>query len=678
VRATRPLLRHATLAFALLIGSTAVLAQPRGRTPAAEPIPLPPPAAPAEDPAQAPVPAPAQAPTRAAPPAAQPPASPSAAARLPPLLRRLALPEIGLPTGLGFDAAGAELSFPLPRGVPGLAARLALQFELAAPFPGRHAVELRANGRLLASQAFPPGATRLTIDLALPQGDLAGPEPALRLGLRLLGETNQASATLLPDSHLALLLPDPAQLSVAALFGLLPPTTQVLLRPGPISAPDAAAALRIGLALAAAGRQASIASAPPGPARPGPGGTRLWETGAVLVGQGAQAAAVRLVNGLPVLTLGGAEPERLARLLDSPWRGMAQADSLTGGATQATTPEAAQPAAIPFTALRGSLAPQDSARAVWTLGFAMRDLPPGTRVEALEVLLRAAPDPAGARGVATLLLNETILGTTTLTAEGQGRLLAPVSDQALAAENRIEVVLQRAVPGGPAQLLPSSQLHLAPAGPPRDFIGLPAAFGAGVEVLVDAPGGVLVAEGLNPLLWVLRAVVPAAAPLRVTLAEPGTAATPAGPFVAATFEPPAGSEPVLRFDAGRILLSNRAGRPVLELGGVERAITVQLLSAGGHPGLWIRPIGPPPVLPEAAPRLERGDVALLDGQGVALAWSSAPEPALRVNYPDQPRHMDAPLDWRRLVMAWRPWVVGALWLAGFALVVLAFLRPRRS
>ncbi len=659
MRAKRPLIRHATrtaLALTLLTLGVQAMAQPRP----AESIPLPPPPAPTAP--QIPVvPQPP-------PPGAAPVATPAPEA--PPLQRRLALGEIRLPTGLGFEAAGTEASFPLPRAVPGLAARLSLELELAAPFPGRHAVELRANGRLLSSTAFPPGSNRLSLDVPVPEAELAGAE--LRLGLRLLGDTDQASATLLPESHLALLLPDPGQLSVATLFGLLPQTTQVLLRPGPISASEAAAALRIGLALAASGRQATIASAPPGVALAGRGGSRLWATGAVLVGEGAEAAMVRLVNGLPVLSLGGATPESLARLLDSPWRGLALANSLTGGTEDAaaTTP----PGSLPFTALRGSLAPQETARAAWTLGFSLRDLPPATQPQALEVLLRAAPDPAGGLGVATVLLNEVILGSTTLTAEGQGRITVPVPGEVLAAENRIEVVLQRAMASGPAQLLQGSQLRLASAGPPRSFLGLPAAFGAGVEVLVDAPGGVLVAEALNPLLWVLRAVVPAAAPLRVTLAEPGTPAAPSGPFVAATFEPPADSDPVLRFDAGRIQLSNRAGRPVLELGGVARAISVQLVSAGGQPGLWLRPIGPPPLLPAAAPRLEQGDVALLDQQGVALAWSSLAGPQLRVDYPDSPR----PVAWLPQLMAWRPWIVSVLWLAGFVLVVWAFLRPRRS
>lgn len=661
MRAIRPLLRRANrtaLVLALLAGGTQAFAQPRGPAPAAEPIPLPPPPAPAEP----------EAPLDAAP-APLVSQQPSAPASL--LRRPITLSEIGLAGGLGFDAGGGEVVFPLPRGVPGLAARLALRLELSAPFPGRHAVELRANGHLLASHAFSPETTRLDLDLALPEAALAGPEAQLRLGLRLLGDTDAASATLRPESHLALLLPEPAQLSVAALFGLLPHTTQVLLRPGPIGAAEAAAALRIGLALSATGRQVTIASAPPGQALPGPGGARLWESGAVLVGQAPDAASVRLMNGLPVLSLGGAAPERMARLLDSPWRGAALAERLTGGAAEEAA--APPPATLYFSALRGSLAPQETARAAWALGFATRDLPLGAQVEALEVLLRAAPDPAGARAIATLLLNEVILGTTTLSAEGQGRIAVPVPDEVLAAENRIEVVVQRASAGGPAQLLPGSLLRLTPAGPPREFLGLPPAFGAGVEVLADAPGGVLVAEGLNPLLWVLRAVVPATAPLHVTLTEPGTPATPAGPFVAATFEPPAGSDPVLRFDAGRIQLSNRAGRPVLELGGVERVIVAQLVTAGGHPGLWLRPIGPPPLLPAAAPQLDRGDVALLDGQGVALAWSSSPAPPLRVAYPAP----SSDTAWMPLLMAWRAWIVGVLWLAGFALVVLAFLRPRR-
>lgn len=670
------------LILAFLSVPPAALAQNRARpappAPAAEPLPLPPPAPPsaatpaaappvipAEPPPAAPPPAP---PVTAAPPAPRPVAAPRAPS--PRLQRRIGLPELGLPAGLAFGAPARDLMFPLPRGVAELGARLVLEFELSAPFPGRHAVRITANGRVLESRAFPDSSDRLALTVEVPPEDLSRLEGLLHLQLRLVSDPpgDSASATLLPGSHLALLLPPAPELGVAALFRLLPRQTQVLLRPGPISPAEAAAALRIGLALSRTGRQVSIASNPPGQAPAGADGSRIWDTGAVLVGPGAEAASVRTMEGQPVLVLGGAEPDRAAGLLDSAWQEAAAGGALQGGLAAPAAGEAA-PASLSFAALRGSTAPQDQARAAWTLEFSTRDLPAGRWPESIEAELRAAPDPSGGRAVASLLLNQVLLGSTNLSPEGQGRLAVRVPPGLVGLENRMEVVVQRRAATGPAQVLPGSLLRLGAAPPPRDFLALPPAFAAGVQVLVDAPGGALVAEQLNPVLWVLRSLVPAAAPVTVVPTVPGTPAQPAGAFLAATLDPPAGTEPVLRFDAGRVLLSNSAGRPLLDLSGLERVVAVQLLESGGHPGLWLRRMGALPLLPAAAPLLDRGDVALLDGQGVALAWNSAPAPVVRVAYPDAAPRFE--------LRAWRPWIVGVLWIAGFALVVYAFVRPRR-
>jgi hypothetical protein len=604
------------------------------------------------------------------PPAAAP--RPATAPRQTRLQRRIGLPEIGLPAGLAFGAPARDLMFPLPRGIAGLGARLVLDFELSAPFPGRHAVRITANDRVLESRAFGESSDRLSLEVDVPPEDLARMEGLLHLQLRLVSDPpgNSATATLRTGSHLALLLPPAPELGVAALFRLLPRQTQVLLRPGPVSPAEAAAALRIGLALSRTGRQVSIASTPPGQVPAGADGFRIWDSGAVLVGPGAEAASVRIIEGQPVLVLGGAEPDRAAGLLDSAWQEAAIGGSIQGGLGGPSPPAvAARPASLSFAALRGSSAPQDQARAAWTLDFSTRDLPAGTWPEAIEVELRAAPDPAGGRAVASLLLNQVLLGSATLSAEGQGRLALPVPPGLLALENRIEVVVQRGAATGPAQLLPGSALRLGALPPVRDFLALPPAFAGGVQVLVDAAGGALVAEQLNPLLWVLRGLVPAGAPLTVVPVVPESPAQPSGPFVAATLDPPAGTHPVLRFDAGRVLLSNSAGRPLLDLSGLERVLAVQVLESEGHSGLWLRRMGALPLLPAAAPVLDRGDVALLDGQGVALAWNSAPSPTVRVAYPDAAPGFS--------LRVWRPWIVGVLWIAGFALVVYAFARPRR-
>jgi hypothetical protein len=657
--------RHAARASGRILIAAALLALPAaaqgqsrpGRAPA--PPPPPPPAITSQ-----PLPPPAAI-------VPQPPPAPPAPAPPQPLQRRIGLTELGLTEGVAFDPGGRDLFFPLPRDIPGLAGRLSLVIDLAAPFPGRHAVEFRANGRLLASRAFAEGQTRLAIELPLAAEDLMREAEALRLHLRLVEPAGpgNALATLRSESHLALLLPDGMAPSVAALFRLLPLRTQVLMRPGAVSAAEAAAALRIGLALTGTGREVLITAGAPPEILLGPGGARIWGTGAVVVGFGEQGAAVLELSGLPVLALGGPQPERAARLLDGPWRATATAPAL--GVAEARTP-APLASSLGFAALRGSLAPQEAARAAWSLDFSTRDLPPGTRPEALEVAIRSAPDPAGGRALATVLLNEVMLGATTLPAEGSGRLSLAVPERLVGLDNRIGVVLHRSAASGPAQLLPDSAIRLTAAGAPREFLGLPPVYAEGLEVIADAPAGVLTADDLNPLLWVLRALVPASAPIRVTLVEPGTAARPTGAFLAATRAPPAGSSPALRFDAGHIALSDRAGRTLFDLDGIQRVLVAQLVTAEGRPGVWLRLPTLLPALPTAAPRLDRGDVALLDRQGVALAWASGePAPLVRAALAE-PRPATTAL------LFWRPFVVGLLWLAGVGLVVYAFARPRRE
>jgi hypothetical protein len=608
------------------------------------------------------------------PPAATPPAPAPAPAPAPgPLQRRFTVAELGMAEGAGFDATGRDILFPLPRGLPITLARLSFVVDLASAFQARHAVEVAVNGRVLGSLAFAEGTQRLAFDAVLPPEDLARSPEALRVSIRLLEQPfgSGGTASVTAASYLAVAVPEGVLPSVAAMFQLLPNRVQVLAPPGPLTPADAAAALRIGLALAATGREVHITGgSPPGPV-PGPGGQRLWETGAVQLGAAADGATVLRVGDVPVLALGGPAPERAARLLEGPWRAAGATPALEVGALRATVPPNAP---LPFADLLGTLAPQEGVRAAWSLRFSTRDLPPGTQPEALEVALRAPP---GSRAVASVVLNDVVLGAATLPADGRGLLSLSIPPSLIALDNRIDVSLHRqpgpgqAVVGGPAQLLPESLLRLGPAGPPAEFLALPPRFAEGLEVLIDAPGGSLPIAVLNTALWVMRPLVPAGAPIRVTPVEPDSPPRPVGAFLAITEVPPEGSAPAMRFEPGRVLLRDGAGQPLLDLGSVERMMVAQLVAAEGRPGLWLHLPAALPALPNAAPRLDRGDIALLDAQGVALAWNSVRQPVSQLGT------VVMPAEERSLVLVWRPWVAGGLWFAGFALVAYAFANPRR-
>ena len=99
------------------------------------------------------------------------------------------------------------------------------------------------------------------------------------------------------------------------------------------------------------------------------------------------------------------------------------------------------------------------------------------------------------------------------------------------------------------------------------------------------------------------------------------------------------------------------------------------MDAGGHPGLWIKPLDADGTLPTPAElRLDRGNVAFVDKAGLALAMSTESDALVRIAYPDQ-------VSWFTVADRFRSWIVGALWLLatfGFLFVLQRFFRKRAA
>ena len=87
--------------------------------------------------------------------------------------------------------------------------------------------------------------------------------------------------------------------------------------------------------------------------------------------------------------------------------------------------------------------------------------------------------------------------------------------------------------------------------------------------------------------------------------------------------PPAGAAPRVRFDRGRVAVTDRAGRTLLDLGGFAGGAVAQIVTAGDYSGLWIKPLSADGSAPAPADlHLDHGDVAFVDANGVALAMST--------------------------------------------------------
>ena len=99
---------------------------------------------------------------------------------------------------------------------------------------------------------------------------------------------------------------------------------------------------------------------------------------------------------------------------------------------------------------------------------------------------------------------------------------------------------------------------------------------------------------------------------------------------------PEGATPRVRFDRGRVIVEDRSGRNLLDLGGFVSGAVAQIVTVDDHAGLWIKPLaadGTPPV--SSALKLDHGDVAFLDHDGVALALSTERDTLVQISYPDQ-------------------------------------------
>ena len=92
-----------------------------------------------------------------------------------------------------------------------------------------------------------------------------------------------------------------------------------------------------------------------------------------------------------------------------------------------------------------------------------------------------------------------------------------------------------------------------------------------------------------------------------------------------------------------------------------------------HPGLWIKPLAADGALPAPdALKLDRGDVAFLDRNGVALAMSTERDTLVQISYPDQ-------VSWLTVAERFRSWIVAGLWLiatVGFLFVLQRMFRRR--
>ena len=627
----------------------------------------------------------------------QPPAAPDKPAPSGTITRAITLRELGLGNGIAFAGLSGqrELFFPVPR--QGLqSALLRLRLRSGAAFQAQRYLQISAGGSILVSRAVASGEAGEPI--AVPIEPRLAQDGFFRVALRYSGAMQADRcldervagdfAEILPDASLEMRFTPAAFTELRAVAALLPREVTVVLPGRELQRSEIASAVRLAAFLKRRGAVLTLATPKTlPPSMPG-----VWSRGLVLIGQAQDfpeliGAAQPAADGLsviatasgPALLMSGENAASAISILNSQFRVLADNPTLSvnqladmGGGGRAMTFEE-----LGLAARDGEL----DERVQFDVPFASDRLPRDASLEGvkLELAIGAAPSDANADASIFAFLNGRLLGSRRASGAVPTTLSLSVPDGLVGRDNMLSVRIQRPPrvgacanpgPGQPVQLLPSSSLQFAAASlDARQFYELPQLFRSGVDIVLPADPTRL-AEALPHLLTTAADLLPDDAPLAIR--KEARPAAGDKPFIIVSRGEPADSEPRLRFDQGALTISRGDGKPLIDLANGDEAPTIaQVLRAPKATGLWLRPGNTLPEPEAAGGRLDRGDVAVIDKAGIALAFSTEQKQTVTIAYQDI-------RSWGDRAAEYRPWIVGALWIALTALFIRTLSRMYRS
>ncbi len=240
-------------------------------------------------------------------------------------------------------------------------------------------------------------------------------------------------------------------------------------------------------------------------------------------------------------------------------------------------------------------------RADLSLVIPGRILPSGTKPSRLVLDIMVAPDGAGERAVVSAFVNERLLASTVAAIGEPTRLDFALPAGLVGTVANLRTVVQRRSSQGdcrfepqgyPAEILGSSSVVLTTANRvAEDFSDLAPLWADGVEMLLPASTATKPLATVRMLAGVLGALSKETAPITVKYVDAGNAIpTPSAPFIAVGKVPPAGREQHVRFDRGRVAVTDRAGGTKIDLGGLFTGAVAQIVTSGTNSGVWIKPL----------------------------------------------------------------------------------------
>jgi hypothetical protein len=399
-----------------------------------------------------------------------------------------------------------------------------------------------------------------------------------------------------------------------------------------------------------------------------------WRQGAnALAGAALTAGQVALksLGGVPLVAVsadGGAEA---ALLFDSLWKPLAGGPAIT--VKKVTRPPTED--RILLSTLGGQPGSFDvGSRSDWTTTFGIEDVATDGRAPvAIVADLSAAPDSANAGPVASLYLNDFLLGAQTLVPDGQPyRMRVSVPSYMLAARNVVRITFLRQLTkvrcydqqtSYPVSVLPTSHIELGEVAAGNNFAGLRRAFAGGATVLIPASWMASAPTTLpRAIVYANVAGIPLAnSQLQLVAADrAGAAVSPGRAFLAMDLKV---EKPLAQVDTaqGHLTLVNDK-TTLVDATGLAGGSVLQVVESGGQRGVLLQDLSAGTPLPQEPVLLGRGDVAVLGAKGVSLEVDSHDPQGARLAVDANPESL-----WIR----YRPF-----WIVLIVLLVIVLLAAR--
>lgn len=293
--------------------------------------------------------------------------------------------------------------------------------------------------------------------------------------------------------------------------------------------------------------------------------------------------------------------------------------------------------------------------------FRLVNLPPGEVPQRLDLDIVVPPALGDLDNLLYVYYNESLVEVIQLeNAFGVQEIAVDLPQRLHRTFNQVRLTVQREDLATPCETLPqgfatrvldSSSIRTRPVNlPPSNFAELTSLFDDRTEIYLPEDFLSVPSAALTLASRLLVDVVRDPVPGEVLFRSERAAFAPTGPYILLGNPQSPDLEAPIRFDRGRVILTDQDDEVVLDVLDTANTAVAQVSNIGSTYGLWIAPTNRAFPNPEEI-SLDRGDVAFIDRRGTFLEIASETDTVVEVEYPEERTWVDVLQQYRIYILA---------------------------